>query len=222
MSTPAIFNNAAIQAAGGQIYLAPTPVTVVGTTTAAIVKELFEKFLVSGDARDALKPDVKHWLIPDNNGLKGKIEMKPIKINPNNGPERTIGWESVGQSAEITFHDADVAHMADLLSALPSQILTTVASATQAGRSTLLGGGQRNPNRYMLLYRYPSAEVPGEFMHKLLLSVTLTPDGDSELNKSKAKAQKVKVDAEPFDLLVDPATGFGVVWLEDQVTAPKI
>lgn len=218
---PAILNDNAIQAAGGQVYLALSPKTVVGTTTEAIIKELFEIFLVDGDARSALKPTVFPWAIPDNNGFKAKIEQKAIKVNPNPGSERTIGYEDTGYSAELTIYDVDVDHLRDLISALPEQVLSLDASDTQAGRKTLMGGGQRNPIHYALLYRFASAEVPGEFRHVLIPRCTLSADGDQEKSKSKAIQSKVTIGAENFNLLPDPVTGFGVVWLEDYVTDPK-
>jgi hypothetical protein len=217
----AVFNNKAIQASLGMLYLLPTPTTVVATTTPGIVKELFENFYVDGDIRQVLKPTSKPWARLDANGFKAKIEQKPIKVNPNDGPEFICNYEDIGYTAESMLLDVDADKLADILSAVSGQILTTVKSATQAGRTTILGGGQTNLNRYIALYRFESRQAPGEFRNVLIPACTLLADGDTEYSKTKARTLKVKITAEASELLLDPITGKGVVWIEDYVTAPK-
>ena len=217
----ATFNSKAIQASAGFFYLALVPATVVATTPATILKELLETWLVNGDIRDTLKPGVKPWARLEAAGFKSKIEQKPVKVKPDNGPEYIIGYEEIGYSAEMPVLDCDAAKLQDILSAVSSQVLVLPKSPTQAARTTVLGGGQTNANRYMGLYRYESREVPGEFRHVLILACTLATNGDTEFNASKARQLKVTLTAEASDLLLDPATGRGVVWAEDQVTAAK-
>lgn len=217
----ATFNSKAIQAAAGFFYLAPVPTSVVATTPTGIVKELLETWLVDGDKRDTLKPGIKPWARLEAAGFKAKAEQKPVKVKPDNGPEYIIGYEEIGFSAELPVLDCDAAKLTDILSAVTSQVLTLVKSPTQAGRTTVLAGGQTNANRYMGLYRYESREVPGEFRHVLVLVCTLATSGDRVYNASKALQMTVTVTAEASELLLDPATGRGVVWVEDQVTAAK-
>lgn len=216
----ATFNKNAIQAQGGTVYIVASPATVVGSTTAAIVKELFALFYSDGDYRTTLTASA--WTTINNTGFKAKITQKPIKINPNNSAEYVMGYEDIGMEAEIEFHDVNVDHMKDLMSASAAEVLALTASTYQAGRSTLLGGGQRYPTAYALLYRYPSKAYPGEYNHVLIPRCTFDMDGsDREYSKSKASTLKVKITAEGFELLADPTTGNPVVWLEDTVTAAK-
>jgi len=215
----ATFNRKALEASAGKAYLLASPTTVVGVTTAAIVKELFGAFLADGDIRLALKAGITPWAVLDKNGFKAKLKAKEIKVDPNDGPEEIIGFEVIEADGELTIYDTDVQHMKDILSASAAQVLALAASATQAGRETLLAGGQRIPTDYMFLYRYPSRQVPGEFRHILIPRCQIVLDADVEYSKSKAKDLKVKLNVLPFDLLPDPTTGFGVCWLEDYVTA---
>lgn len=219
--TLATYNRNSIQAAGIQIYLALTPLTVVGSTTAAITKELFELFLVDGDKRDALKPGLQPWTTPTDAGFKATVEAKKMQQRLANGALLTLGYETVDYKAEMNIPDVDPKHMRDILSGLSSHLLTLVKSATQAGRETFLGGGQQSIQRYALLVRFPSAAFPGEFRHCLIPACTLSPEGDVTHTYNKPRDLKVKVDAEPFDLLPDPATGKGVLWLDDLVTDAK-
>lgn len=209
-----------IQAAAGQIFLVPTPTTVVGATTAAIVTELYAKFFASGDTRMALASGITPWAVLDKNGYKDKIVAKEIKADPNDGPEFTVGWESIQYSSEITQLDCDAAHMVDILSAAAANLIATTASATQAGRQTFVGGGQRIPADFMLLYRYPSRRAAGEFNSILVPAAQISLNADRENSKSKVRDLKINITAKPFDLLPDPVTGFGTLWLEDTVINP--
>lgn len=215
----ATYNASAIQAAGGKLYLVASPTTVVGVTPTAIVKELFENFFVNGDVRDTFKGGVTVWTIPDGNGLKAKLDVKPIKQPLCTGAEITIGYEYVNWEAEIGMVDLDVQKWKDICSGLAGHVLTTPKSTTQEGRETFMGGGQRTISRYMALYRWPSLQVPGTFRHILVPNVVLVPSGDIDHVFNKARNLKIKLDADPFDLLPDPATGLGVLWIEDYVTA---
>lgn len=215
------FNSKAIQCAAGFMFLAAVPATVTATTTAGIVKELLEVFLVDGDKRDALKEGISPWARFETGGMAVKIDQKATKVNPDDGPEFVLGYEEIGYGGDVTVLDVDSDKMTDVLSANGAQILTTPRSATQAGRTTILAGGQTIPNRYMALYRYESRQVPGEFRHVLILQATLAANGDSPLSAKKARTLKVTISAEASDLLRDPVTGRGVVWLEDTVTEAK-
>lgn len=216
----ATFNRNAIQAAAGQIFVVATPATLVGATVALKVTELFALFYANGDTRNTLKGGANPWAVLDKSGFKAKIVTKEIKIDPNDGPEEVIGWESVAHNSEITILDVDVDHLKDVLSATAAQVLATASAAGVAGRSTLLAGGQRNPVDYALLYRYPAGKkYPGEFRNILIPCCTLSLDGDTEYSKGKAIEAKIKVDAKAFSLLLDPSTNLPVVWLEDTVTA---
>lgn len=218
--TIATYNRKAIQAQGGTVYLVASPTTVVGVTTAAIVKELFALFYSDGDYRTTLTATA--WTNINSTGFKSKISQKPIEVDPNNSAKFAIAYEDVGYEAEVEFHDVDVNHLKDVLSASAAQVLALTASVYQAARSTLLAGGQRSPTSYALLYRYPCAGYTGEYQHVLIPSCTLSMDGaDREFTKSKASTLKVKIIAEGFPLLPDPTTGNPVVWLEDTVTAAK-
>lgn len=217
----ATFNSKAIQASAGFFYLALVPATVAGLTANAIVKELLEVFLEDGDKRDLLKAGIKPWARLEAAGFKAKVEQKPVKVKPDNGPEFILSNEEIAWSAELPVLDCDVDKLKDILSAVSSQVLTTAKSTTQAGRTTILAGGQTNVNRYMGLYRFESRQVPGEFRHVLVLSCTLNTNGDTEYASSKARQLKVTVTAEASDLLLDPSTGRGVVWVEDYVTEAK-
>ncbi len=216
----ATFNRQAIQAAGGQVYVAAVPPTVTGTTTAAIVKELFGKFFEDGDIRGALLSTQKPWTIPTSNGFKTKVDSKNIETTLCTGDKITLGRESLGFEAELTVPDMDPKHLADLLSASAAHILTLAKSATQDGRETFLGGGQRAVVNLMVLYRFPG-KLPGTFRHVLLLNAAPSVDGDIEHNYNKPREAKAKFMCEPFDLLPDPDTGQGVKWLEDYVTELK-
>jgi hypothetical protein len=218
---PASYNRNSIQAAGCKIYLAAAPATVVGSTTATITKELFELFLVDGDKRDTLKPGLKPWTIPTDAGFKATIDAKKMQQRLADGGLITLGYETVDYKAELNIPDVDPQHMKDLLSGLTSHLLTLVKSATQAGRETFLGGGQRSISRYAMLCRFPSSVFAGEFRHVLIPACTLAPEGDVTNTYNKPRDLKVKIDAEPFDLLPDPATGNGVLWLDDMVTDAK-
>ncbi len=215
----ASFNSKAIQAGPGELYLALSLATVVGVTTTAIVKELFGTFYVDGDIRLALKGGIVPWAVLNNGGFKGKLKQKALKANPNNAPEFTIGYEEIGYEAEVVAMDADVQKMKDVLSAQTAQVLTLAASATQAARETILGGGQTQATEYMAMYRFESRKVPGEFRNILIPACTLESDSDLERSKGKISELKVKIVAKGFDLLLDPVTGKPVVWMEDYVTA---
>lgn len=218
----ATFNRKAIQAAPGYLYLVPTPASVVATTPDTIVKELLENFLVDGTIRGALKAGVKPWKVLDANGLNASIKQAPVKVKTNDGPDETIGFEDVAFEGDTTVLDVDVKGFKDVLSAAAGQVLTTVASATQAGRETFLGGGQRNITTYLGLYRYESREFPGEFRHVLMLGMAFNLDGASPLAKGKARELKVKFACQDSGLLYDPVTGKPVLWVEDYVTAAKV
>jgi hypothetical protein len=216
----ATVNRNAIQNSPGHVYLLAAPTTVVGTTTATIVKELYGKFYTDGDIRGTLTSNVP-WAVLDKSGYKDKITAKEIKIDPNDGPEELVGYEAIDYSGELTIFDVDVAHMKDVMSASAAQVLALVASVTQAGRDTLLGGGQRMPSDFMLLYRYPSKKCVGEFNNILVPCCNIVLDADRENSKSKARDLKVKIKAKPFSLLPDPTTAMPTLWLEDFVTNPK-
>ena len=217
----ASFNRKAIQAAGGKVYLAATPSSTTGSTPAAIVKELFGEFYADGDIRNALASDVVPWSVMEKSGFKAKVKGKDILIDPNNGPEEAIGFEAIGYDAELTIYDVDAQKMKDVISASVNQVLTTVKSATQAGRETLLGGGQRISLDYMLLYRYPSKQVSGEFNNVLIPACNILVDTDTDYTKTKARDLKIKIKAKDSGLLTDPDTSNGVIWLEDYVTVAK-
>lgn len=217
----ATFNRKAIQAAPGYLYLAPTPATVVATTPDLIVKELLENFLVDGTIRDTLKPGIKPWKVLDANGLNATIKQTPVVVKSNDAPDETIGYEDVAFEGDTTVLDVDVKGFKDLLSAAAAQVLTTAASPTQAGRETLLGGGQRTVTTYLGLYRYESREFPGEFRHVLIPAMVFNLDGASPLAKGKARELKVKFKGQDSGLLYDPVTQKPVIWVEDYVTAAK-
>lgn len=216
----ATLNRNAIQNSPGQIFLLAAPTTVVGTTPATIVKELYGKFYTDGDIRSALT-SATPWAALDKSGYKDKISAKEIKVDLNDSPEEVIGWEVIEYEAELTILDVDAQHMKDVLSASAAQVLTLAASATQAGRDTLIGGGQRYPTDYMLLYRYPSKKCPGEFNNILLPRCDFALKTDRENSKSKARELKINIRAKAFSLLLDPTTGMPTLWLEDFVTNPK-
>jgi hypothetical protein len=217
----ATFNRKAIQTAPGYLYLVATPASVVATTPATIVKELLENFYVDGTICGALKAGVKPWKVLDANGLNASIKQKPVAVPSNDAPDETIGYEDVAFEGDTTVLDVTVAAFKDILSAAAGQILTTAASLTQAGRDTLLGGGQRNVTTYLGLYRYESREFPGEFRNVLIPAIVFNLDGASPLNKGKARELKVKFKAQDSGLLYDPVTGKPVIWVEDYVTAAK-
>lgn len=219
--TLATQNKAAVQNAPGYLYLLAAPTTVVGTTTATIIKELFGKFLADGDIRGALLGTVFPWARIDKDGYKEKISAKALMEEPNVGSDYIAAYESIDYSAEFTIKDDDVDHLKDVMSASAAQVLALVASSTQAGRSTLIGGGQRFPTDYMLLYRYPSKQVPGEFRHILVPCCNFSFDTDRERSRGKLNELKLKVVAKDFELLPDPTTGLPTKWLEDYVTNPK-
>jgi hypothetical protein len=214
-------NKAAIQNAPGHLYIMASPTAVVGVTTAAIIKELFGKFLVDGDIRGPLLEGILPWAVVNKDGYKEKISSKELKSEPNAGSDNVVGYEYIDYTAEITIEDDDVAHLKDVMSASAAQVLALVASATQAGRSTIIGGGQRFPTDYMFLYRYPSKQVPGEFIHTLVPVANFSFDTDREKSRGKIKSLKLKITAKDFDLLLDPTTGLPTKWLEDYVTNPK-
>ena len=218
MST-AVFNRKAIQAGPGKLYLVATPASVVATTPATIIKELLENFLVSGDIRLALKAGVQQWPVMDKSGFKAKVDQKPVMSEDCENPPEVIGYSDIGYTATAIVQDLDAAKLADILSASGGQIITTAASSTQAGRTTVLGGGQRQANLYTALYRFESRQVPGEFRHILIPATTLAFDGDAEYTKDKPTARTVKFNAQPSGLLFDPITGRDVIWVEDYVTA---
>lgn len=222
MTTTATFNRKAIQAAPGYLYLVPTPATVVATTPDTITKELLENFLVDGTIRGPLKPGVKPWAVLDSNGLNASIKQAPVKVKSNDAPDETIGYEDVAWDGDTTILDVDVKKFKDMLSAAAGQVLTTVASATQAGRETILGGGQRNVTTYLAMYRYESREFPGEFRHIVIPAIVFNLDGASPLSKGKARELKAKFNAQDSGLLYDPVTSKPVMWFEDYVTAAKV
>lgn len=217
----ATFNRKTIEAAAGKPYLLASPASLVGATLADKVKELFASFYADGDIRNALKGGVTPWAVLEKTGFKAKLQAKEIKVDPNDGPEEVIGYEAISYESEMTILDCDVQHTKDMLSASAAQVLSLVASATQAGRETLLGGGQRVPTDYMFLYRYPSRQIPGEFKNVLIPCCNLVLDTDAEYSKAKARELKIKIVAKDSGLLVDPTTGMGVLWLEDHVTTAK-
>ncbi len=216
----ATFNRNQIQAAPGYLYLLATPTTMVGVTTAAQVKELFGKFYADGDIRLAFTGGLQPWAVLEKSGYKDKIQAKELLIDPNDGPEEPIGLEVINYSAEITIYDVDVQHTKDVLSASAAQVLSLAASPTQAARETLIGGGQRTMSDFMLLYRYGSKKVPGEFNNILVPACNLMLDVDRENSKSKARELKIKIRGKSFPLLPDPTTGLPAVWLEDTVINP--
>lgn len=216
----ATLNRNAIQNSPGQIFLLAAPTTVVGTTPSAIVKELYGKFYTDGDIRSTLTTTTP-WAAIDKAGYKDKITAKEIKVELNDSPEEVIGYEVIDYEADLTIVDVDAQHMKDVLSASAAEVLTTVASATQAGRDTLIGGGQRYPNDYMLLYRFPSKKAPGEFNNILVPICNFTLKTDRENSKSKARELKINIRAKACYLLPDPTTGMPTLWLEDFVTNPK-
>ena len=216
----ATFNRNQIQAAPGYLYLLATPASMVASTPAAQVKETYGKFYADGDIRLALTGGITPWAVLDKSGYKDKIQAKEIKIDSNDAPEEIIGYEAIDYSAEVTIYDVDVQHMKDVLSASAAQVLSLAASATQAGRETLIGGGQRSPVDYMLLYRYGSTKVPGEFNNILVPACNLVLDVDRENGKSKARDLKIKIKAKAYSLLPDPTTGLPSLWLEDTVINP--
>ena len=209
-----------IQNSPGQIFLAESPSTLVGATTAAKVKALYGLFYTDGDIRGDLTTAVP-WAVLDKSGYKDKITAKEIKIDPNDGPEEIVGYEAIDYSGEITIFDVDVDHLKDVLSASAAQVLSLTASATQAGRETLIGGGQRTPTDYMLLYRYPSKKCLGEYNNILVPCCNIVLDADRENSKSKARDLKVKIKAKSFSLLPDPTTTMPTLWLEDFVINSK-
>jgi len=216
----ASFNRSQIQNAPGQLYLLASPTTMVGVTTVAQVKELYGKFYTDGDIRLALTGGIQPWAVLEKSGYKDKIQAKEIKIDPNDGPEEIIGYECIEYSGEITIFDVDVQHMKDVLSASAAQVLSLAASVTQAARETLIGGGQRSPSDFMLLYRYGSKKVPGEFNNILVPACNLVLDVDRENGKSKPRDLKIKIKAKGYSLLPDPTTGMPCLWLEDTVINP--
>lgn len=217
----ATLNRNAIQNSPGQIFLVASPATLAGADLAAKVKALFGGFYVDGDIRNALTVTTP-WAVLDKSGYKDKLQAKEIMADPNDGPEEVIGYEVIDYNSEVTIYDVDVQHMKDVLSASAAQVLTLAASATQAGRETLIGGGQRAPIDYMLLYRYPSKKVPGQFNNILVPRCNIVLDADRENSKGKARELKVKIRAKSFDLLLDPTTGMPTLWLEDFVTNPMM
>lgn len=220
MST-AVFNRKAIQAGAGHLFLLPTPASVVATTADEIVKELLENFVMDADIRGTLKAGVKPWLVQGKDGFSAKVDQKALKDEDNLNPEYVLGYIDIGYEATVTMKDLDAAHLADVLSAKGGQIINTPASATQAGRTTILGGGQRMANVYMALFRYESSAFPGEFRYVFIPACTLNFDGDSNYVKDKAIERKVKLVAQPSGLLIDPETFRDVIWFEDYVTAAK-
>ena len=215
-------NKNAIQNQPGYLYLLASPTTVVGTTTLAIIKELMAKFCADGDIRGPLANGIVPYATVIKDGYKDKIAAKPIKCEPNAGSDFIIGYESIDYSAEFTIEETDVDHLKDIMSASGAQVTTVTASSTQAGRSTLLGGGQRYPSDYMLLYRFPSKQCPGEYRHILVPCCNIDLSGlDREHNRQKNAALKISIIAKDFELLPDPVTGLPTKWLEDYVVNPK-
>lgn len=215
-------NRNSIQAAAGQIFLLASLTALAGATTADKVKALYGAFYLDGDIRNALGAGITPWAVLDKNGYKDKITGKEIKIDPNDSAEETIGLEDIAYNGEITIYDVDTQHMKDILSAAAANLITTAASATQAGRETLIAGGQRILADYMLLYRYPSRKVPGEFNNILVPKCTIAINADRENSKGKARDIKISLNAKGFDLLPDPETNLPSLWLEDTVINPKV
>lgn len=213
-------NANAIQNAPGYVYLLAAVTSVVGVTTATIVKELYGKFLADGDIRLTMLGGVVPFATVTKDGYKEKIKAKPIMVEPNVGSDYIAAYESIDYSAEFTVLESGVQHMKDVLSASAAQVLTLAASATQAGRETLIGGGQRFPTDYMLLYRFPSKQVPGEYRHVLVPCCNVDLDFDRERSRGKLGEMKLKIIAKDFALLPDPTTGLPTKWLEDYVTNP--
>lgn len=213
-------NRNMIQAAAGQIFLLPTLTVLAGATAAEQVKTIYASFYLDGDIRNALAVGVGPWAVLDKNGYKDKITGKEIKIDPNDGPEETIGLEDITYSSEITIYDVDVQHMKDILSAGAANVIATAPGLTMAGRETLIAGGQRILADYMLLYRYPSRKVPGEFNNILVPKCSIAINADRENSKAKARDLKVSINAKAFDLLLDPVTNLPSVWLEDNAINP--
>lgn len=216
----AAVNTAAIQNAPGYLYLLPTPTTMVAVTTLLQVKETFANFYADGDIRLALKGGIVPWATVTKDGFKDKPKAKPLMVEPNVGGDYIGGYEAIDYSAEFTIMESDVQHLKDLMSASALQVQATVASATQAGRDTFIGGGQRFPTDYMLLYRFPSKQVPGEYRNVLVPACNVEIDFDRERSRGKLSELKVKVIAKDFALLPDPTTGLPTKWLEDYVTNP--
>jgi len=214
-------NKNSIQNAPGKIYLLAAPTTVVGTTTVAITKELYAKFLLDGDIRGPLGSGIVAYGTMNKAGYKETIKAKELMAEPNAGGDFVAAYESIDYEATFTLLEDDVDHSKDVLSASTAQVLTITASSTQAGRSTLLGGGQRFPADLMALVRWPSKQCPGEFIHTLVPCCNLKIDQSRERSRGKLGETTYKLVAKDFELLPDPTTGLPVKWIEDYVTNPK-
>ena len=214
-------NKSSIQNAPARIYLLASPTTVVGTTTLAIVKELYAKFLADGDIRGALANGIVPYGTMNKDGYKETIKAKELTCEPNAGGDFVAAYESIDYEATFTIAEDDVDHTKDVFSASALEVLTITASSTQAGRSTLLGGGQRFPADLMALIRWPSKQCPGEYIHTLVPCCNLKIDQSRERSRGKLGETSYKLVAKDFELLPDPTTGLPTKWLEDYVVNPK-
>lgn len=184
----------------GELYLAIYPAAAQTDIAAAIAaptitkfaEAYFKLFYADGAKRKALGSGILPYGNLTSDGLKVKVKQNLIEVDPNSGPKHTVGISDTEMSFEVGFIDATPQKLAELASCSTEELIATAAGALQAGKSLVAIGGASVLTKYVMLYRMPSATVPGEFDNWLFPRVTFTMEFDADLNKKGVLVFKVK------------------------------
>lgn len=206
----------------GDIFLAAHPAVDPGTATlASTVDGYYGLFYTDAAAKKALKGGVKVLCETTIAGLDVKIKPSIVEFEPNNGPKQKLVTGIEEASAEFSFYDADPAHLAHVFGLDATQLLAVAAAAGKAGRKIAAISPTTATGRFVLMFRMPSVQVPGEFDHVLLPNIRLMPDLELKLSQKDKVEVKVQVSVLADDFAIG-ADGSGVVAIIDAADAPGL
>lgn len=204
----------------GKLYIVPAPST--GITT----QEDYYALFFNTTTTKAYKPsNLKTGIVPYANaeeaGLDTKIKLSKAKFNPCTGTNTEMVTGIDTATASIQIYDVDPAHLVDQFGGQAADLITVAAATGVAARQIALLGPQSYNTLYTMMWEMPSSVIPGEFFHYIYPNVSMITDVEAKAGKKDAMSLKID-----FQLMTSPfvmtSSGFGVVWIADDPTAPAL
>jgi hypothetical protein len=215
------FDPTKIRVRSGDAFIAAYPITNPGSdlTPANVIKGFFALFYADGAKKKLLIDGMAKFASIDAKGFILENKFKNVAYDQAKGLPINAGKYLESCTCGMNIGDISAAKFADILSATANEQLTIAPGVGQAGKIGIMMGTQPYNNRYVLMYRWPSPNFPGEYDHVLVPRVYFEADAKMEFLKTKAQDLALKVVAEDDLYLISPDSGYAASSYYEETTA---
>lgn len=188
----ATINKSLKRSGKGELFVFERPTTIpAGATIAQKLSALLVSVMYEDAKLTTLKAGVNAFANITANGFSTKVKQTPLEFESNTDSKETIAIIDTDITGEFEFADINPAHIATVMNANQSELISVAAASGSAGREQVGLGAEMYLTPYVLVYKMPSALFAGQFDHYVYTKATWTVDTD--LKNSKKEVSTIKV-----------------------------